>query len=84
MDPHLDLVAAVGIDLSELVHEVQARPLGRHVQHFVARVHLILDELVRTVGVDDRVAFLFVLTEVVLARRTDILDTGFGMMHRLW
>ena len=77
MDPHLDLVASVGIDLPEFVHEVQPRPLGRHVQHFVARVHLVLDELVRTVGVNDRIAFLLVFAEIVLARRTDILDTGF-------
>ena len=78
MYPHADFTAPLGADLVEAVGQVDARLFQRYVERAVAGVRPVLDELVFPVAVEHRVAFLFILAEVVLAGRTYVFDAGAG------
>ena len=76
MDTYLYLVPAVFPEFLQMVGQVNVHLVIRDIEHHIALVGTVLYKFGRTVGIKDGVAFFLVFTEVMLARRADILDIG--------
>ena len=66
MNAHLHPVTSVSFYFPKFVHQVQPCAFGRNIHYPVTDIGPILDELVRTVRINERIALFLVFAEIVL------------------